>query len=192
MDSMPLPASNGRSASAADLCRDITLDPDARALLGPSMSPRVYVETLLDAKLNVAAIEVVAQALSRRLGVWWGLLCLEHSTGPRPLTLEEANLCRVVVRWVCEPTEPVRAVAEKAARAIGPASIAGQLGFAVATAATPQGVVPIGNAVKLACAGAPPALIRERQRAYAVLGLDIRLPPDLPRRSRAVSVLACA
>jgi hypothetical protein len=189
---MPLPASNGPTTTAADLCRDMTLDPDARALLGPSMSPRVYVETLLEAKLNVAAIEVVAQALSRRLGVWWGLLCLEHSTGPHSLPPEELNLCRVVVRWVCEPTEPVREAAEKAARAIGPASIAGQLGFAVATAATPQGAVPIGNAIKLACAGAPPALIRDRQRAYAVLGLDIRLPPDLPQRARAASVLASA
>ncbi len=146
------------------------------ALLTPSMTPRSFVDALLEAGLYIAAIEVVAQALPRRLGLWWALLCAQHATAAEDLPPAQINLFRLALLWLRNPVEPVRAKAAAAAQEAGAHTLGGLLGYAVAMHSSDDGAVAIANAVKLACVAAPPKAILKTQHAYAMLGLQTRIP----------------
>jgi hypothetical protein len=165
-----------RPRLASDVCRTMHLDDAARALLDPTMTPREYIDALLANELYIAAIEVIAPALPLRLGLWWGLLCLQHATADEEFSLADRTLCRLLIGWLHKPSDATRAAVEGPARETGVESMTGLLGYAVAAGGTGDAAIAVANAVKLACARASPMKVMAVQRAYAVLGLNLELP----------------
>jgi hypothetical protein len=156
------------------------------------MSPRTYVDALVEQKQYLAAIDFVAHALPAREAIWWGCLCLQRTGGDK-LEPWERRAFRITVQWVLQPDETNRAAAKQPADVLGPASAAGSL----AAAANQTGAIigPHGQplqpspfaparavaiAIKMASVKCPPPEIQGTQRTLIELGMAIaegRFPP---------------
>ena len=175
-----------RTDTAAEICRHFDLNKEARLLIRDGMGPAEFIETLLANKQYVAGIDFIAHALPPREGIWWGCLCLQHVAGNALSGVDKAA-CRAAVQWVLEPTEGNRSAARIPAEAAGPASAAGalaaaanQTGGSVAPPNTPP--LPPGQyapakataaAVKLASIKVEPVRIRDTQRLFIELGVEV-------------------
>jgi hypothetical protein len=186
MSPQPQPLVKVNAAKASDVCARFHLDDAAKKFLRPEMSPRQFVETLLEQKQYLAGADFMAHALPAREAIWWGCLCLQHTCGEN-LEPWERVACKAAVKWVLQPSEENRVAAKRPADLLGLASPAG----ALATAAnqtggslTPPGspVVPpspyapgaaVAIAVKVASTKGDPAKIAFNQRALIELGIGI-------------------
>jgi hypothetical protein len=183
MDGAALP--KVKAASAAEVCRQFDLAPEARPLLQDKQTPRQFLDALLAGRHYRAAVPFLAYALPAREAVWWGCLCWRHLAGSRPPA--EAAACKAAAKWVLEPTEENRRAAEAAANAAGLATPAGSLALAAfwsggsitppnlpAVAPKPH-MTPraIAAALRLASVQGDPAKIPETLRAFVELGLGV-------------------
>jgi hypothetical protein len=163
-------------------------------LLNPAMSPREFVDALVQEKQYLAAIDFMAHALPPREAIWWGCLCLQRTCGDK-LEPWERRALRIAVQWVLQPGEATRAAAKEPADVLGPASAAGNLAAAAnqtgGSVGPPQGppIPPspfapakaVAIAIKVASAKCPPPEIQGTQRALVELGMAIaegRFPPQ--------------
>ena len=174
------------AATAIEICARFQVPNDAVALLREGMAPREYLQTLLDAKKYVAAIDFLAHALPLREGIWWGCLCLQHAFG-EALSPADRAAAIAAIQWVLRPGEEVRTAARTPAEAAGAASVAGALASAAFLSGgnvAPPGMPPsppapfasakaVARAVKLAAIHCPPARILENQRVMAELGIGL-------------------
>jgi hypothetical protein len=173
-------------ATASEVCARLYLDKAALALLRPEMSPREFVDALVEKKKYLAAIDFIAHALPAREAIWWGCLSLQRTCGSK-LEPWERRAFRIAVQWVMQPNEPNRAAAKEPADVLGPASAAGNLAAAASqtggSVGPPQGppIPPspfaparaVAIAVKVASAKADPVEIQPTQRALVDLGMAI-------------------
>lgn len=173
-------------ATASEVCTRLYLDKAARALLRPEMSPRGFVDALVEAKQYLAAIDFIAHALPSREAIWWGCLCLQRTCGDK-LEPWERRAFRLTVQWVLQPNETTRVATKEPAEVLGPASAAGNLAAAAnqtgGSAGPPQGphIPPnpfapakaVAIAIKVASAKAPPPEIQPTQRSFVELGMSI-------------------
>jgi hypothetical protein len=172
--------------TAQEVSMRLYLDKKALQLLKPTMTPRQYIEALLEDKQYLAGIDFVAHALPTRESIWWGCLCLQHVCGDT-LPGPDKSALRAAVHWVLQPSDAQRVAAKRPADALGLSSPAG----ALATAASQTGgslappgvpVVPpspwaparaVAIAVKVASTKSDPREITRTQRSLIELGVAV-------------------
>jgi hypothetical protein len=181
-----LPLVNVKAATASEICARLYLDKAALALLEAAMSPREFVDALVEKQQYLPAIDFIAHALPAREAVWWGCLCLQRTCGDK-LEPWERRAFRIAVQWVLQPDEANRAAAKEPADVLGPASAAGGLAAAAnqtgGSVGPPQGppIPPspfaparaVAIAIKVASAKSDPPEIQPTQRALIELGMAI-------------------
>jgi hypothetical protein len=171
--------------TAAEFCADVNLSKEARALLTPEDSPRRFVERLMECKLLLDAIRVVARALSKPAAVRWACACAAPASG-EAAAVPDASCVAAAVRWADDPSEDNRRAAMAAAAATDystpgawAAAAAGWSGGSLAPPDAP--VVPppdhltahaVAGAVALAAASDPEHLA-EREIAFLQAALDL-------------------
>jgi len=174
------------AASASEVCARLYLDKAVLALLQPAMSPREFVDALVDNKKYLPAIDFIAHALPAREAIWWGCLSLQRTSGDKLEPWERRGL-RLTVQWVLQPSEFNRAATKQPADVLGPASAAGNLAAAASqtggSVGPPQGppIPPspfaparaVAIAVKVASTKCAPPEIQPTQRALIDLGMGI-------------------
>ena len=172
--------------TAAEVCAQFSLRPDAKVLLRNGMSPREFIDALASGKQYVTGMDFMAHALPPRESIWWGALCLQYACGDNLSPLERTAL-HCVVHWILQPVEQVRLAAKGPADAVGPMSPSGALALAVyqtsangapgkSVAVLPKLGAPakaVANAVKLACLRMPPAQITDTQRGFFELAISV-------------------
>ena len=177
---------NVTAATASEICARLYLDKAALGLLRPAMSPRGFVEALVENTQYMAAIDFIAHALPSREAIWWGCLCLQRTCGDK-LEPWERRAFRITVQWVLQPDETNRAAAKEPAEVLGPASAAGGLATAAnqtgGSVGPPQGppIPPspfaparaVAIAIKVASTKCDPPEIQGTQRALIDLGMAI-------------------
>jgi hypothetical protein len=174
------------ATTASEVCARLYLEKAALALLRPEMSPREFVDALVDKKKHLAAIDFIAHALPVREAIWWGCLCLQRTCGDK-LEPWERRAFRITVQWVLQPDEANREAAKQPAEVLGPSSAAGNLAAAAnqtgGSIGPPQGppIPPspfapargVAIAVKVASTKCPAPEIQPTQRSMIDLGIGI-------------------
>jgi hypothetical protein len=174
------------AATASEVCARFYLDKAVLALLRPAMSPREFVDVLVDKKKYLAAIDFIAHALPAREAIWWGCLCFQRTCGGKLEPWERRGL-RLTVLWVQQPDEFNRASTKQPADVLGPASAAGNLAAAAnqtgGSVGPPEGppIPPspfaparaVAIAVKVASTKCDPPEIQGTQRSLIELGMAI-------------------
>jgi hypothetical protein len=185
------------ASTAAEICSRVYLDKAVLELLKPGMSPRAFLDVLLEKEKYLAGIDFMAHLLPAREAVWWGCLCLHHTCGSK-LEPWERRAYRLTVQWVLQPTEANRAATKEPADVLGPASAAGCLAGAASqtggSIGPPEGppmppnpLAPsraVAIAVKVASTKVEPEQILPTQRSLIGLGLGVaegRFPPRSPQ-----------
>ncbi|MGA3201047.1 MAG: hypothetical protein ABSF12_00980 [Bryobacteraceae bacterium] len=177
---------NVTAETASEICARLYLDKAALGLLRPAMSPREFVDALVEAKQHLAAIDFIAHALHSRAAIWWGCLCLQRTCGNK-LEPWERRAFRITVQWVLQPDEANREAAKQPAEVLGPASAAGNLAAAAnqtgGSVGPPQGppIPPspfaparaVAIAIKVASTKCAPPEIQGTQRSLVDLGMAI-------------------
>jgi hypothetical protein len=185
---------NVTAATASEICARLYLNKEALALLRPAMSPRGFVDALVEQEQYMAAIDFLAHALPSREAIWWGCLSLQRTCGDK-LEPWERRAFRITVQWVLLPDETNRAAAKEPADVLGPASAAGGLAAAAnqtgGSVGPPQGppIPPspfaparaVAIAIKVASTKCDPPEIQGTQRALIDLGMAIAEGRFAPR-----------
>jgi hypothetical protein len=172
--------------TAAEVCQQLPLGDEAKALLRDGLTPAQYLAALMGAQLHLDAIRFLARALPKREAVWWACVCTRGALGDSPPPASAAAL-RAAERWVADPSEDNRRAAMAAAEPIGlgdPAGCAAVASFwsggSLAPPALP--VVPPGEhltahaaagAVMLAAVRTEPAKAAEKHRRFLALGIEV-------------------
>lgn len=177
---------NFTATTASEICARLYLDKAALGVLRPAMSPREFVDALVEKKQYLAAIDFIAHALPSREAIWWGCLCLQRTCGDK-LEPWERRAFRIAVQWVLQPNEATRAAAKQPADVLGPGSAAGCLAAGAnqtgGSVGPPQGppIPPspfaparaVAIAIKVASAKCNPPEIQGTQRSLIDLGMAI-------------------
>jgi hypothetical protein len=184
VNNSPLVKVNAKTA--AEICAQFYLPRETRQQLQGKMTPREFVETLMENGRYLEGIDFVAHALAAREAIWWGCLCLQHACGDS-LSPTEKAACRAAVRWVLQPTEENRAAAKAPADRAGPTNPAGalaaganQTGGSVAPANAPRmppgpfaPAKAVAMAVKLASNMGDPIKMADRHELFVRLGIGV-------------------
>jgi hypothetical protein len=185
------------ASTAAEICSRVYLDKAALDSLRPGMSPRGFVDALVEKGQYLAGIDFMAHVLPSREAIWWGCLCLHHTCGSK-LEPWERRAYRLTVQWVLQPTEANRAATKQPAEVLGPASAAGCLAAAAnqtgGSIGPPDGppippspLAPnkaVAIAVKVASTKVDAAEILRTQRSLIGLGMAVaegRYAPQSPQ-----------
>lgn len=174
------------AVTAAEVCRDIQLEPAALERLTPAATPADFLQALTQQGLHAEAVKFLARALPKREAAWWACLCARHALDGSPLpallkALEAAE------RWVYEPTEDHRRAAHAAAQETDfshPASWAAMAAFWSGGSMAPPNVpaVPAADhltgkatagAVILAAVQTEPEKAQEKFLLFLRQGVDI-------------------
>jgi hypothetical protein len=145
--------------SAAQIASRIDLALPAKALLRPEMSPKQFLNVLMDRQQYAEAIRFLAHALRKPEAVWWACACAKEAAGPSPAPTASAAL-QAAEKWVSTQAEESRRAALTAAEKAGlttPAGCAALAAFlsggSLAPPAVPA-VPPAEGACAQAVAGA--------------------------------------
>jgi hypothetical protein len=170
----PASTASTPAKTAAEICTRFELDAQAKPLLRDGIAPPEFVAALVQRGLYAAAIDFVAHGLVPRQAVWWGCLCLQHALGERLQPTDKAA-ASAAVRWVMQPNEENRALAESASKPADPLSPAAALALAASQTAGQPFVFAksVARAVKLASIKTEPANIAKRQRSYVELAVEV-------------------
>lgn len=174
------------ASTATEVCACFDLKPEARPLLRDGMGPKEFVDALVANKQYLAGIDFMAHALPAREAVWWGCLCLQHTSGGN-LSPADKAACKAAVQWVMQPTEENRMAARAPAEEAGIVTPSGQLAMAAhqtggniappnAPPMAPGPFAPakaVSGAIKMATSKADPVKIVETQRLFLELGIGI-------------------
>ncbi len=174
------------TVTASELCGHLSLTPEARAALKTGMSCREFLTALLARRLHASALDFVAHALPAREAIWWGCLCLQHSSGGALQPSEKAAF-KAAVEWVIRPGESTRLAAKEPAEIAGSRSAGGalaraahqtggSLGPANCAPIPPPPYLPaktVAMAVKFISLRGDPRQMSERQRCYVELGIEM-------------------
>jgi len=186
------------ASTAAEICSRVYLDKAALDLLRPGMSPRGFVDALVEKGQYLAGIDFMAHVLPAREAIWWGCLCLHHTCGSK-LEPWERRAYRLTVQWVLQPTEANRAATKQPAEVLGPASAAGCLAAAASQTGgsigppdgapiPPSPLAPnkaVAIAVKVASTKVDAAEIQRTQRSLIGLGMAVAEGRHAPQSSQS-------
>jgi hypothetical protein len=172
------------AAAAAEVCANFELK--AKDLLKDGMDPAQFVNSLIENKKYIDAIDFMAHALPAREGIWWGCLCMQHAIGDK-LSPEEKAAATAAVQFVMQPNETNGAAARGPAEFAGAGSPAGALAMAASLTGgnmAPPGAPPkppppfapaksVAMAVKIASTKTDPVNMAKVQKAYVDLALEV-------------------
>jgi hypothetical protein len=175
-----------QAATAAEVCQTVYIDKQAKKLLRPEMTPREFVEALMEKQQYMAAVDFMAHALPVRETIWWACLCLQHTCGDKLVPWEKAA-AKAAARWVLQPTEENRIAAKHPAEVLGLTSPAGALAAAVdqtggsiappnAPPMPPSPFAParaVAISIKLASTKVEPVKIQATQKGLVELGIGV-------------------
>jgi hypothetical protein len=116
--------------TAADVCNNFPLSDEAKPLLRDGMTPKQFLDTLLEKKQFQTAITFLAHALPKREAIWWGLQCARGAAGANPPP-KIAGALQASEKWVTNPCEDFRRPAMPASEAAEMSTAAGCLAAAV-------------------------------------------------------------
>lgn len=108
----------------------VHVDDSTRSLLGGPLKPADVLDRLEKEERLGDAVQVLAQLLGKRAGVWWACQCVWDAHRPNPAP-KVNDAVAAAVRWVQDPCEESRKLAEKPAKAASLESSAGCLAEAV-------------------------------------------------------------
>ena len=157
---------------ARPFCRQFPLSAEAGRLLDEKQTVLVYLYRLMNERLFLDAVRLLAHALPPREGIRWACDCAKGSAASAALAAAEA--------WLADPCEPNRRACGEAAAAAGCATAAGSAALAVflsggSIAPADRPAVPpaehlasraVANAVILAAVGGEPGNADERYFQY--------------------------
>src|SRR5438105_2462374 len=115
---------------AADVCKNIDLSKEARALLTPEDLPKPFLERLIAAKHYADAAKFAAHALPRREAIWWACVCARKAYGSATPP-KQAAVLDAAEAWVSQPTDEKRRATFKLAEAAEFGNPAGLIGMAI-------------------------------------------------------------
>jgi hypothetical protein len=115
--------------TAAEICKHFALGDEARPLLRDDLTPRQYLDLLMDHQHYADAVRFLAHALPKREAVWWACLCGRSVAGSNP-PLEIAAAFQAAETWVRDPSEENRRAALAPAQAAELRTPAGCAAFA--------------------------------------------------------------
>ncbi len=101
---------------AIEVCKRLTLDAPAQALLIDKQSCRQFFDLLVGKELFHDATRFLAQALPKREAVWWSALCVRAYL-EKKLSAADRTALEASERWVAEPSPENCRATEKAAAA---------------------------------------------------------------------------
>lgn len=104
------------TALAIEVCKRLTLDPPAQALLNDKQNCRQFFELLVGREMFHDATRFLAQALPKREAVWWTALCVRAYL-EKKLSSSDRAAVEAAERWAAEDTEKNCRAAESAAEA---------------------------------------------------------------------------
>src|SRR5712692_7695159 len=99
--------------TATEICGRYEITKDAGKLLGDSITPRQFVDLLVQAGQHLDVFDFLAHALPKREAIWWACLGVRHAQGTKLPPAESAAL-KSAVEWVLDPTESRRRLAQEA------------------------------------------------------------------------------
>jgi hypothetical protein len=187
--------------NAVELGREMRLSREAQAVQTADADPIAFFQALAGREdLHADALRCLPGLLPRRVGVWWGSLCLWEMARQKPNPLAEMTL-GAVLRWIQQPTRQHRLAAEAPAKAGDLNTAAGCLAWAVfwsAGSLTPPNlpVVPVpktltaqlvGAAVIFAAVEYEPIHYREHHRLFLQIGREVAEGRNLWPRQRAMA-----
>ncbi len=168
---------------ARAFCRLFPLSEEAARLLDEKQTLLVFLYRLMNERLFVDAVRLLAHALPPRDGIRWAADCAKSSAG----SPTAAAALATVEAWLTDPSEPNRRACGEAASAVGCATAAGAAALAVflsggsiAPADRPA-VAPgehltsraVANAAILAAVGGEPGKTAERYFEYLKEGIGL-------------------
>ncbi len=168
---------------ARPLCRLFPLGEQAEKLLDEKQTLLVYLYRLMNERLFVDAVRLLAHALPPRDGVRWACDCAKNAAS----TPQAASALASAEAWLTESSEPNRRACGEAASAAGCATAAGSAALAVflsggsiapadRPAAAPRehaAAKAVANAVILAALAAEPGKADERYFQYLKEGIAV-------------------
>jgi hypothetical protein len=172
--------------TAAEVCKRFALGEEAKKLLKADMSPKQFLDVLLQQQQFIDAVRLLAYALPRPESVWWACVCARAAAGGKLSPAATAAL-EAAEKWVADPSEDNRRAAMPAAEAaeLGtPAGCAAAAAFWSGGSLGPPNVpaVPpadhltahgVASSVMLAAVQTEPAKAPEKYRKFCELGLEV-------------------
>jgi len=174
------------ATKAAEICQHFQLGEAAKALLRDDLTPRQYLDVLMEKQQFMDAVRFLAHALPKQEAVWWGCLCARQVAGVDPPAKITAAL-QAAEAWVANPSEDNRRAAMPAAEAAELATPAGCAAMAAFWSGGSLGppntpVVPpgeyltahaVGGAVMLAAVLTEPEHASEKYRTFLAQGTEV-------------------
>lgn len=172
--------------TATEICKPLKLEDEAKKLLRDGLTPRQYLDLLLEKQLFADAAKFLALALPKREAVWWACLCARAVLGPN-LPPKLATAVQAAEKWVTDPSEDNRRATMPAAEAAemgNPAGCAAMAAFWSGGSLAPPNVpvVPppdhltahgVAGAVMLAAVLKEPEKATEKFRKFFAQGIEV-------------------
>ena len=172
-----------------EVCRHVSLSPEASPLLKTALEPEAFLRALLDRECYVDAAKFLAHALPKREAVWWGILVVRSQLG-EPAPAQATSILAAAERWVRQPSDEHRRAAGDVAEATPgePAGLVGMAAFLSGGSLAPAGIEPVpppehltgtmvANAVVLAAVSTDPLAAPARYRGFIEKGMEIEKGP---------------
>ncbi|HEY1376810.1 MAG TPA: hypothetical protein VGF55_08440 [Gemmataceae bacterium] len=102
--------------TAADICRRFTLDVEAKNLLDDRLTPKAYLDLLIEKGQLTDAIRVLAYGLPKPEAVWWACQCVRGLSGS-PLPPPALAAVQAAEKWAADPSDDNRRACLKAGEA---------------------------------------------------------------------------
>jgi len=173
-------------SNVPQICAVSELGEGATALARDGLSPRAYMNLLMENNHFPDAVRFLAHVLPKREAVWWGWVCARRSAGAEPPEKVKVSL-DATEKWIAQPTEDHRRAAMEAARKADLSTPAGCAGLAAFFSGGSLGppdspVVPPGDyltakavsgAVIFAAVAVEPEKAAEKFRTFITQGMDV-------------------
>jgi len=172
--------------TAGEVCKNFQLGDEAKKLLKDTMTPRQFLDQLIDKQQFPDAIRFLAHALPKQEAVWWACLCARAAAGTAPAPNITAAL-QAAEKWVKDPSEDNRRAAMPAAEAAEFSTPAGCAAVAAFWSGGSMGppnvpVIPPGpyltahgvaGAVMMAAVVTEPQKAPEKYKKFLAQGIDV-------------------
>lgn len=126
---------------AADVCRNFQASDLALAALDDRSLPQQFLRALVEKELHPDAIQLVAHYLPKRQAVWWACQCVKGTVGANSTPEMKAAL-EATERWVAQPSEENRRLAQQAGESEESGSAASLVALAAAFSEQPPAPDP--------------------------------------------------
>src|SRR4051794_31659597 len=97
------PLERTADTTAAEICSRFPLGDEAKERLDADMTPRQFLERLIEGQHYTDAVRFLAHALPKREAVWWACLCVRCVAGADPIPAVEEAL-QAAERWAADPS----------------------------------------------------------------------------------------